>query len=130
MKKTICFLSVLMFAFSFPAFAALDVMSTDNSNTEAQFTLTDTGSDTQDLEFGLSPKVVARYINPGTSDATGQWYSIGTVHSGGTKAFGTTQDLNNMYIKEYETGTAIDDAILDIPGNSVSADAWNDGWEI
>ena len=134
MNRKIAFtLMTFLFFFSVNSFAALDELSTastDGDGTDAQFTLTDTGSDAQDITFGLSPNVVARYINPGTTDATGQWYSIGTVHSGGTKAFGTTQDLNNMYIKDYNTGTDITTDILNIPPNSVSADAWETGWEI
>ena len=133
MKKIAVLFTFLILCFSVTSFAALDELSSDGDDgngADAQFTLTDSGSDTDDLTFGLSPNVVARYINPGTSDATGQWYSIGTVHSGGTKAFGTTQDLNNMYIKDYATGTAITNAIVDIPANSVSANAWNEGWDI
>jgi len=131
MKKIISILFFIsLFLLVSSSFAAQDVMSTDDSNDTAQFTITDGGTDKQDLTFGLSPKVVAKYVNPGTSDATGQWYSVGTVHPGGTKAFGTTQDLNNMYIKAYKTGTEITDTILDIPATKTSADAWNDNWKI
>lgn len=76
------------------------------------------------LNIGLSPKVVARYNNGGSTTATSQWYSIATGHPGGNVIYATAQDLNNIYKQPYITGTTIDDTILNISLTKASVSVW------
>lgn len=77
------------------------------------------GGPTNDLSIGLSPKVYARYVNTaGVSETTAQWYSIATVHPGGNIGYATAQDVNNIYMKAFTTGsqtTTITGAIQTAP---------------
>jgi hypothetical protein len=65
--------------------------------------------------IGLSPKVVAHYFTDGADDETAQWYAISTVHPGGNIAYGTSQDVNNIYMKWYVTGTTVADTVDNVP---------------
>ena len=126
MKKFVC----LMVMFSAIGFASSAFAAADAISTTAVLQINAAGA-TNSIAFGLSPKVVARYVNPGTSSVTSQWYSIGTAHPGGTTKYGTAQDLNNIYSAAYATGTAIDNTILNIATDASSASAWvNAGWEL
>jgi hypothetical protein len=74
--------------------------------------------------IGLSPKVVAIYNSPGTDAVTSQWYSIGTVHPGGNMAYGTAQNLNNLFSKVYTTGDATATVLGTIPAVVCSDSVW------
>lgn len=76
------------------------------------------------LTVGLSPKVSATYTNPGTTDATAQWFAMSTAHPGGNTIYGTAQDVNNIYQKSFVTGTALDATIMATPTVAGSAAAW------
>ncbi len=90
-----------------------------------------THANAQDLTIGLSPKVTAKYVNAGTTDSTAQWFSIATAHPGGSRIYGTAQNLNNIYTKDFTTGTALTTTVLDIPTSANSASDWSDnGWEM
>ena len=83
------------------------------------------------LNIGLSPKVVARYVNPGTTEALGQWFAIATGYSGGNMIYATAQDLNNIYKKDYATGTTVDKTILNVSVTKASAEVWiSNKWEL
>ena len=83
------------------------------------------------IVIGLSPKVYARYINPGTTDATAQWFSICTAHPGGNVIYGTAQNLNNLYKKSFITGTPLSTSNMDIPAAADSASDWStNGWSM
>lgn len=126
MKKLICIMAALaLVGLSGTAFAAKDLLSTT-----AQFQV-GTANAANSIMFGLSPKVIARYVNPGTTDSTAQWYSIGTGHPGGTTLWGTAQDLNNIYSKTYVTGTEITTTLLNIATVKSSVTAWTGaGWAL
>lgn len=83
------------------------------------------------LTIGLSPKVAARYINPGADNATAQWFAIATAHPGGNMVYGSAQNLNNIYQKGFTTGEALDTSIMALPGTANSASEWSDtGWRL
>lgn len=83
------------------------------------------GTSTRVTTIGLSPKVSARYINPGTDDATSQWFSIATAHPGGNLIYGSAQNLNNIYHKSFTTGTALSTTNMNIPAGPDSAIDWS-----
>lgn len=76
------------------------------------------------LTVGLSPKVSAYYVNPGTSDATAQWFAMSTAHPGGNIIYGTAQDVNNIYQKGFTTGTALTSTNMATPAVAGSSAAW------
>ncbi len=126
MKKLISYTLVLafigMFGFASSAIASEDVLGT------GEITI---GANSTELIIGLSPKVTARYICPGTTDATSQWFSIATAHPGGNTLYGTAQNLNNIDQQDFETGTALDNSVLDIPASANSASDWStNGWKM
>lgn len=85
----------------------------------------------ESLTIGLSPKVGGRYINPGTDNATAQWFAIATAHPGGNMVYGSAQNLNNIYQKGFTTGTALDTTVMALPGTANSASEWsNAGWDL
>jgi hypothetical protein len=73
------------------------------------------GNATQEIKIGLSPKVVAHYFTDGTSTTTAQWYAIATVHPGGNVGYGTAQDVNNIYMQWYDTGSDAEAFVENIP---------------
>ena len=103
------------------AFAAAN----DATSVDGVLNIGGTGT-SKDLTIGLSPKVVARYVNTAAVDEiTAQWYAIATVHPGGSVGYATAQDVNNIYMKAFKTGdvtTTITDAIQETK-NEVAADA-------
>ncbi len=76
------------------------------------------------LNIGLSPKVVARYVSPGNSTVTAQWYAVAAAHPGGNKKYATGQNLNNIGSANYVTGTTLDNTVLAIPTTQASQDAF------
>lgn len=127
MKKllTISVMMLALISFAGSAFATEDTFSAQ------ELTIGTNDGVTADLVIGLSPKVSARYINPGGSDSTAQWYSIATAHAGGSTIYATAQDLNNIYTKNFTTGTAVVKTLLNIPGTATSASDWStNGWKM
>ncbi|GAB6081217.1 hypothetical protein JCM30471_01310 [Desulfuromonas carbonis] len=95
-----------------------------------EVSLSTSGGTPDPLIIGLSPKVTARYINPGTTQATAQWFAIATAHPGGNTVYGTAQNLNNIWQKGFKTGTALTTDLMNIPVSVNSADDWsNNGWK-
>lgn len=114
---------IVLGSLSTVAFATEDVLSDASELT--------IGGNSTEIIIGLSPKVVARYINPGANDATAQWYSIATAHPGGNVKYGTAQNLNNVYRADFTTGTAINNTLLAIPSTQESASHWSEsGWKL
>ncbi|MGE4545139.1 MAG: hypothetical protein AB7D06_13615 [Pedobacter sp.] len=74
--------------------------------------------------IGLSPKVVAKYATDGTDAVTAQWYSIATVHPGGNMAYGTAQNVNNIFSKSYTTGDETATVLDTIPVSKASESEW------
>ncbi|MGE4578639.1 MAG: hypothetical protein AB7F21_03795 [Desulfuromonadales bacterium] len=112
MKKTLfAVLSILLFASS--AFA----VATDTSSEELVIGggADNNGAATAELLIGLSPKVVGHYLTDGTTESTAQWYAIATVHPGGNIAYATAQDLNNVYMIWYVTGTDPVTSVENVP---------------
>lgn len=131
MKNLILVAVVVAFlAVSGTAFAA-DKINLASGVTSAELQINTAGT-ANSIKFGLSPKVVARYYNPGTDQPSAQWYGLSTVHPGGTLAWATAQDLNNIYSKDYTTGTTIDTInILKLPSAAASVATWNGlGWSL
>jgi len=126
MKKIVLLLVVLL-AFSVSSsFAAYVVYS---STTAGFLTLNTGGMDAASKanmsDIGLSPKVEAYYVTDGTTDVSAQWYAISTLHPGGTLAYGTAQDLNNIYHSDYQTGSDAATELKAIPTSSASNSVWD-----
>lgn len=127
--KKITILTVLSLCFVFVGFCSTSFAY--NVYASGEITIGGNDADSTDITIGLSPKVVAKYENPGTTDATAQWFAIATAHPGGNMIYGTAQNLNNIYSKEFTTGTALSATVLDIPTNANSASDWSDnGWDM
>ena len=141
MKKNILtILAILVFSTS--AFGAgADVTSDGNLNIGGS--ADSDGVATKELGIGLSPKVNARYVTDGTDETTAQWYAIGTVHPGGKIGYGTAQDVNNIYMISYVTGSAVSTVLdtmpteknpeegVDAEGKPIAAATWtNNGWSL
>lgn len=128
MNKIIVLLTVLcVFAFTSNVFA-YEVISTSGVAGKLEI---GGSAGSEDTEIGLSPKVVAIYFTNGTTQATAQWYAVGTVHPGGNEIFGTAQNLTNTYSKDYLTGTTINSTLYDLPTGPNSDVEWSDnGWEL
>lgn len=121
MKKIIIFSVVLALMATTSSFAATVTSSGGFLDLTTAGTLT-SGMKTK---IGLSPKVSAYYVTTGVSDVTAQWYAISTGHPGGNVAYGTAQDLNNLYSKTFSTGTdTITTVIAGIPQSKASASVW------
>jgi hypothetical protein len=76
--------------------------------------------------IGLSPKVVGKYVTDGTDNVTAQWYAIATVHPGGNMAYGTAQNVNNIFHKDYTTGDETATVLDTIPTTKASESEWTD----
>lgn len=123
MKKIMILAALLVFMTASMSFAAFTKLSTATPGF-----LTLTGPDLDPI--GLSPKCQAYYTTTGSNASDTQWYAISTVHPGGAKAYGTAQDLNNIYIKTHTTNPSQSDltTILNtIPAIPASPSAW-DSW--
>jgi hypothetical protein len=109
--KKILVVMLGMMLLAAPAFAANnDAVSTD---TPGHLTIGGTNkadaTPSAQLTIGLSPKVVARYVNTAaTTEITSQWYALATVHPGGSIGYATAQDVNNIYMKWFNTGDDTD----------------------
>lgn len=79
--------------------------------------------------IGLSPKVLARYVNAGTDATSAQWFSIATAHPGGNMMYGSAQNVNNIFMQPFTTGTQLTADLMDIPETAGSASDWSaNGW--
>jgi len=123
---TLMFMCFCFLGFSSAVFAQ-DLLST--AGTAGELNMGTTGGSPA-LDVGLSPKVVARYVSPGNSSVTAQWYAMAAGHPGGNKLYCSGQNLNNIGSRTYATGTAFSNAILNIPATQASEDAFQTlGWD-
>ena len=74
--------------------------------------------------IGLSPKVVAKFTSDGFDEVTAQWFAIATVHPGGNLAYGTAQNVNNIFSKTYTTGDETATVLDTIPTSKASESEW------
>ena len=125
MKKIMLIALVAAFGFASNA-AAYEVLS---STTPGKLTLGSSMTPNA-IEIGLSPKVEAKYATDGTTDATAQWYAITTVHPGGNMAYGTAQNVNNIYQQGYTTGEATSTIFGTMPTTKASEAVWLDNWSL
>ena len=123
--KKIIIMTFVLFAFSVTSSFAISVLSTTGTDGFLDLS-TGTMGPTIDA-IGLSPKVVAYYTSTGTTAETTQWYAISAVHLGGNLAYGTAQNLNNIYKSPFVTGTSVATELQGIPATSASASVW-DTW--
>ena len=80
--------------------------------------------------IGLSPKVQMYYVSNGGTTVNSQWYAISAGHPGGNTAYGTAQDVNNIFIKSYSTSDELSTYLKTIPTDGGSEGAWTDeSWE-
>ncbi len=131
--KKIMFTSLLLvfvgvLGFSGNVFAEDVLSSADADANDPGLNIGATGA-TQ-LDIGLSPKVVARYVTDGTTTVTAQWYAVAAGHPGGNKMYCTGQNLNNIGSDDYLTGTTFTKTLLAIPTTKASEDAFETlGWD-
>ncbi|MBW6512734.1 MAG: hypothetical protein K0A93_11600 [Desulfuromonadaceae bacterium] len=78
-------------------------------------------------EIGLSKGVEVRYVNPGDTAATAQWYVVASVHSGGNAGYATAQNLTNIMTTQYKPGEPTSTVLTTIPIIEASKDAWPSG---
>ena len=76
--------------------------------------------------IGLSPKVEMYYVSNGDTTVTSQWYAISAGHPGGNVAYGTAQDVNNIYTRTYSTSAELSTYLQSIPTEAASETAWTD----
>ena len=123
MKKIAAVVFGVLFLSS-AAFAA----NNDATSVDGVLNIGGTGT-SKALSIGLSPKVVARYVNTAaTNEITAQWYAIASVHPGGNVGYATAQDVNNIYMKAFKTGdvtTTITETIQETK-NEIADDATAD----
>lgn len=81
------------------------------------------------LVVGLSPKVSVYQYTNGTAVTTSQWYSISSGHPGGNRCYGTAQDVNNIYYREYTTAAELSTYLQSIPQNDTTSATWATDWE-
>ena len=106
--KKMFFQLILMLSIATLSFAAADETSIG--------TLSVGGTNgTETLTIGLSQGVTARYLGPGVAMTDAQWYAIATVHQGGNRAYGTGQDVNNIYFRDTIPGDDPNTALTEIP---------------
>ncbi len=103
--KTIVLTMFAVFCLSTSAFAVADL--TDSGALLIGGAADSNAVVTQELTIGLSPRVSARYFTDGDSETSAQWYAIATVHPGGNVGYGTAQDVNNVFMIGYTTGSAV-----------------------
>lgn len=119
MKKILLLGAALIFVAS-SSFAAV----VDSSNGKLTFGTSATGTFLATDGIGLSPKVVASYVCDGTDEVTAQWYAMATVHPGGNLAYGTAQNVNNIFSHAYTTGDATATVLSTIPQTKASESEW------
>lgn len=129
--KTVKIISLLVAVL----FASSNLYAGTVYSSGARLTLKDV--DDKEQVIGLSPLVEANYVSGdgegggGTTKATTQWYAAAAGHPGGNKAYGTSQDLNNVYTKNYSTTSALSNVLTSIPTESQSDSAWTGAqWEL
>lgn len=124
MMKKIIFLLVILVALPLCATAK----NTNNGSPGSRLELT---TSTPSLEIAASPGVFLYYGDDGTPSP--QWFVIGTVHQGGTKYFGTSQNSTSIFT---QTATSPIE-LADLTGKTWPANAgdtasetwWsNSGW--
>jgi len=76
--------------------------------------------------IGLSPKVEMWYVSNGGTTVASQWYAISAGHPGGNVAYGTAQDVNNIYQRSYSTSDELSTYLRSIPTVAGSDQAWAD----
>lgn len=78
------------------------------------------------LVIGLSPKVGMYYVSNGATETDSQWFAISSAHPGGNRAFGTAQDVNNIFNRDYDTASEMSTYLQSIPTVAESETAWTD----
>jgi len=76
------------------------------------------------LVVGLSPKVGMYYVSNGATEQASQWFAISAAHPGGNKAYGTAQDVNNIFTRDYDTASEMSTYLQSIPTVAESESAW------
>lgn len=117
MKKTLLALSIMIILTSGVAFAAT-----------YKGTMTIGGSgDNPELSMGLSNEVRATYAEDGGGDPA-QWYTIATYHIGGTRVFGTAQDITSIYYLDKDSGGEFE--WTGMPADGTDSEVWSeDVWK-
>lgn len=129
MKKNI--IMMLILACMFVVGSSTLVFAEDVLSTAGEIGELNIGNDANSLtlDIGLSPKVVARWVSPGTTIVLAQWYALAVGHPGGNRIYCSGQNLNNMGYMGYSTGTTLDNAVLNIPTTKASEDDFRTlGW--
>ena len=122
---TLMLMGLCLLGFSNAVFAE-DLLST--AGTAGELNIGTTGA-SNPMDIGLSPKVVARYVSPGTSVILAQWYAMAAGHPGGNRIYCSGQNLNTIGKQAYATGTALDANTLALPATQASEDAFQTlGW--
>lgn len=82
------------------------------------------------LTIATSPGVFAYYEDDTTTQP--QWYAIGTLHQGGTKAYATAQNSTSILHYEFTTSPLVATSLsgLTFPTQTAAAsvDGWPEGW--
>ena len=66
------------------------------------------------LEIAVSPGVMAYYLDDGATTGEAQWFTIATLHQGGTKVYATAQNSTSTYSQEVDTSVAVTYGVFNI----------------
>ncbi len=74
--------------------------ATDNTDAGERLELTG-------LDIAVSPGVMAFYEDDGATAGEAQWFTIATLHQGGTRVFATAQNSTSTYNQDVDTSVAV-----------------------
>lgn len=112
-------------------FMTVVVSSAATSSADGRLELTvDTASGDAAFSVGLSPEVAMFHESNGTSPTSSQWYAISAGHPGGDRCYGTAQDVNNVYYREYSTAAELSTYLQSIPEDDTASSTWSSDWDL
>ncbi|MBW6499701.1 MAG: hypothetical protein K0B09_15040 [Bacteroidales bacterium] len=89
-------------------------------------------ADTSKKIIGLSKGVIVRYENPGDAPSNAQWYTVSSVHNGGSEGYATAQNLTNIMKSPFTTGSTVAEIaafLQSMPDVETSAAKWDGTWK-